>query len=203
MHRLTRVLDDSAPDVDNPSGIQSRIRVLPPPEASTFTTKVQEPAKACVDESLQAAKCLACIGVAKVVYPSPHRLIHLLNKLCGRHRCPPLGKVLNPPTDIALRDLAGKNVDVPLAGFGRATLHELEPDEVKPFGQLRDPSLFAIDRQPHSRCDRGKRLKRLFSALAAYQNRIVGIAVQRSSQFLRVAALMPHLIQQVEIDVAV
>ena len=115
MHRLTRILDDSAPDINNASGIQSRIWVFPPPKASTFTAKVQEPAKASVDKSLQAAKCLARIGVAKVVYPSPHRLIHLLNKLCGRHRRPPLGEVLNPPSDIALRHLAGKDVDAALA----------------------------------------------------------------------------------------
>ena len=63
MHRLTRVLDDSAPDVDHPSGVQSRIRVFLPPEASTFMAKVQVTAKASVDESLQAAKCLA-----RVVY---------------------------------------------------------------------------------------------------------------------------------------
>jgi len=170
MHRLTRVLDDFAPDINNASGIQSRIWVFLPPKASTFTAKVQEPAKASVDESLQAAKCLARIGVAKVVYPSPHRSIYLLNKPCGRHRRPPLGEVLNPPSDIALRCLAGKDVDAPLPALGRTTFHELEPDEVKPFGQLRDPGLFAIDRQSHARCDRGKCFKCLFGALAAYQN---------------------------------
>ena len=56
MRRLTRVLDDSAPDVDNASGIQSRIRVFLPPEASTFVTKVQVATKASVDEALQAAE---------------------------------------------------------------------------------------------------------------------------------------------------
>src|SRR6516162_2917951 len=84
MRRLMRVLDDSAPDVDNSSGVESRIRVLPPPEASTFATQVQVSAKASVDESLQAAKGLACVGVAEVIDPSPHCLIHLLNKLRRR-----------------------------------------------------------------------------------------------------------------------
>jgi hypothetical protein len=79
MHSLTLILDDSAPDVDDASGIQSRIRVFLPPEASTFTTEVQEPAKASVDESLQVAKCLAYIGVAEVIDPIAHRLIHLPN----------------------------------------------------------------------------------------------------------------------------
>ncbi len=141
MHRLTRVLDDSAPDVNDASGIQGRIRVFLPPEASTFTTKVQVPAKANVDESLQAAKCLACVGVAEVICPTAHRLIHLLNKLRRRNCRPPLGEVFNPPSDIALRPLAGKDVDARLTDLGRATLHELEPDEVKPFGQLRNPGL--------------------------------------------------------------
>src|ERR1019366_5534090 len=155
---------DSAPDIDNASGIQSRIRVFLPPEASTFATKVQEPAKANVDESLQAAACVACIGVTEVINPTEHRPIHFLNKLRRRDWRPPLGEVLNPPSDIALRHLAGKDEDTPLAALGRPTLHELEPDEVKPFGQLRDPGLFAIDRQSHSRGNRGKCLKRLFGA---------------------------------------
>jgi hypothetical protein len=38
MHKLTRILNDSAPDVDDASGIQSRIRVFLPPEATTFAT---------------------------------------------------------------------------------------------------------------------------------------------------------------------
>src|SRR5215471_4551740 len=145
MRRLTRVLDDSAPDVDDPSGIQSRIRVFLPPEASTFMTKVQVPTKASVDESLQAAKGLACIGMAKVIDPSPYCLIHLVNKLGGSDRCPPLGEVLNPSTDVTLRGLAGKDVDVLLTAFGRTPFHELKPNEVEPFDQLRDPGLFAID----------------------------------------------------------
>jgi len=149
MRRLARVLDDSTPDVDHPSGVQSRIRVLLPPEASTFMAKVQVPAKASVDESLQAAKCLARIGMAEVIHPSPYRLIHLLNKLCGPDWRPPLGAVLNPSADVALRGLAGKDVDVLLAAFGRTSLHELEPDEVESFNQLRNSGLFAIDRQPH------------------------------------------------------
>ena len=57
-------------------------------------------------------------GVAEVIDPPPCRLIHLLNKLCGRDWRPPLGEVLNPPTDATLRGLAGKDVDVLLAAFG-------------------------------------------------------------------------------------
>jgi len=146
MRRLARVLDDSAPDVDHPSGVQSPIRVFPPPEASTFMAKVQVPAKASVDEALQASERVARVGMAEVINPSPYRLIHLLNKLRGRDRRPPLGEVLNPSSDVALRGLAGKDVDVPLAAFGRTPLHELEPDEVESFDQLRDSGLFAIDR---------------------------------------------------------
>ena len=86
MRRLSGVLDDSTPDVDDSPGIQSRIRILLPSEASTFMTVVQVAPEANVDESLQVAKSLTRIGVAKVIYPSPHRLIHLLNKLGGRNR---------------------------------------------------------------------------------------------------------------------
>ena len=40
------------------------------------------------------------------------------------------------------------DVDVQFATVGRASFHELKPEEVKPVGQLRNPGLFAIDRQP-------------------------------------------------------
>ncbi len=146
MRRLSPVLDDPAPDIDHAPGIQRRVRVLFPPEASAFVAIVQVPAKASVDESLQAAKRLACIGVAEIVSPSPYHRIHLFNKLLGRDRRSTLGEELNLPSDVALRRLAGKDVDVHLATFGRTPLHELKPDEVEPFGQLRDPSLVAIDR---------------------------------------------------------
>ena len=131
MRRLSCVLDDSAPDIDDSPGIQSRIRIVLPSEASTFMTIVQVTPKASVDKALQASKRIACIGVAEVVHPSPHRLIHLFNKLCGRNRCPPLGEVLDPSADIALCAPAGKDVDAPLAAFGRAALRELKPDEVE------------------------------------------------------------------------
>src|SRR5215472_16220427 len=64
MRRLSLVADDSAPDVDHSQGVQSRIRVLLPPEASAFTAIVQIAAKASVDESLQAPKSIAGIGMA-------------------------------------------------------------------------------------------------------------------------------------------
>src|SRR5215471_7752426 len=106
MRRLSLVLDDAAPDVDQSSGIQSRIRILLPPEASAFTAKVQVSAKASVDESLQVPERVACIGVAIVIHPSPHRLIHLLHKPCGLNRCPPLREALDLPSNVALRCLA-------------------------------------------------------------------------------------------------
>src|SRR5713226_10661876 len=67
MRRLSLVPDDSAPDVDHSSGVQSRIRVLLPPEASAFTAIVQISAKARVDESLQDPEGVAGIGVAIVI----------------------------------------------------------------------------------------------------------------------------------------
>ena len=102
MRRLSFLPDDSAPDVDHSPGVQSRIRVFLPPKASAFTAIVQIPAKASVDESLQAPKSVAGIGVAIVVRPSPHRLIHLLHKLLGLNRCPSLGEAFDPSSDVAL-----------------------------------------------------------------------------------------------------
>src|SRR6266849_5144132 len=118
MRRLSLVPDDSAPDINHSSGVQSRIRVLLPPKASAFAAIVQIAAKASVDESLQAPKSVAGIGVAIVVHPSPHRLIHLLHKLRGPDWCPPLGEAFDPSLDIALGGLAGMDVDAEFAAVG-------------------------------------------------------------------------------------
>jgi len=95
-----------------------RLPSLRPPKASAFTAIVQVPAKASVDESLQAPESVAGIGVAKVIHPSPHRLIHLLHKLRGPDRCPPLGEAFDPSSDVALRGLAGMDIDAPFAAVG-------------------------------------------------------------------------------------
>src|ERR1700730_14073900 len=102
MRRLSLVPDDSAPNVNDAQGIQSPIRVFLPPEASAFTAIVQIAAKARVDESLQAPKSVAGIGVAIVVHPSPPRLIPLLHKLRGPDWGPPLGEAFDPSSDVAL-----------------------------------------------------------------------------------------------------
>src|SRR5215470_3020309 len=175
--RLSLVPDDSAPNVNDAQGIQSPIRVFLPPQASAFTAIVQVTAKASVDESLQAPKSVAGIGVAIVVHPSPHRLIHLFDKLRGPDWCPPLGEAFDPSSDVALGGFAGMDVDAQFATVGRASFHELKPDEVEPFGQLRDPGLFAIDGQPHSQRDPLKRLKSLRCIFATNQNPIIRIAM--------------------------
>ena len=118
MRRLSLVPDDSAPYVNHPQGIQSRIWVCLPPKASAFTAIVQIPAKASVDESLQAPESVAGIGVAEVICPSPHRLIHLLHKLRGPDRRPPLCEAFDPSSDVALGGLAGMDVDARLAAVG-------------------------------------------------------------------------------------
>src|SRR5215470_9181279 len=201
--RLSLVPDDSAPNVNDAQGIQSPIRVFLPPQASALTAIVQVTAKASVDESLQAPESVAGIGVTIVVHPSPHRLIHLLHKLRGLLGGPPLGEAFDPSSDVALGGLTGMDVDAEFAAVGGASFHELKPDEVKPFGQLRNPGFIAIDCQSHSHRNPLKRLKSLRCIFATDQNPIVRIAMQRGPQFLWVAPPMPYLVQQVEVDIAV
>ena len=119
MRRLSLVPDDSAPDVDHSPGVQSRIRVFLPPEASAFTAIVQVPAKASVDESLQAAKSVARIGVAKVIQPIPAPSDSpVCTNSAGAIGARRLVKLLDPSSDVALCGLAGKDVDAQLAAVG-------------------------------------------------------------------------------------
>jgi DNA replication protein DnaC len=114
-----RISGIRVPEFPEPTqGIQSRIRVFLPPKASAFTAIVQIAAKASVDESLQAPESVAGIGVAIVVHPSPHRLIHLFDKLRGPDWGPPLGEAFDPSSDVALGGFAGVDVDAQFATVG-------------------------------------------------------------------------------------
>src|SRR5438132_321715 len=110
MHRRSLVLDHPAANVDHASGIQGTIRRVLPSEPTAFTATGQVASKAYIDESLQGPKGLASIGVAIVVHPSPHHLIHLLHKFLRRNRGAPFGEGLYSPPHTALRRFAGKDI---------------------------------------------------------------------------------------------
>jgi hypothetical protein len=167
-----------------------------PPEPTAFTATGQVASKAYIDESLQGSKCLAGIGVAIVVHPSPHHLIHLLHKFLRRNRGAPFGEGLYSPPYAALRRFARKDIDRVLSAGWAASLHEVEPEEVKALRQFRDTCLVAIERSSHPYRNSGKRLERLCCAFATDQDGIIGKAMERGAQLLRIAPLMPHLVQQ-------
>ena len=91
--------------------------------------------------------------------------------------------------------VARKDVDGVLAGGGTGPLHKIEPDEVEPFGQLRNPGLLPINDQSHAPRDSFESRQGLLSILAANQHGVIGVPMQRGTQFLRVAPLVPQLIE--------
>ena len=107
MRRLSLVPDDSAPDVDHSPGVQSRIGIFLPPKASAFAAIVQIPAKASVDESLQAPESVAGIGMAIVIDPSPHRLFTSLTNPAGLIGARRLVKLLIRRRMLSCEDLLG------------------------------------------------------------------------------------------------
>src|SRR5262249_59830091 len=111
MRRLPSVSDDSAPNVNYPLGVQSRIRIFLPPEASAFTAIVQISSEADVDESLQGPKGLARVGVAVVVHPSPPPFIHPFYKLPGRYLHPPPCEAFYLSSGVSLPLLSSEDVD--------------------------------------------------------------------------------------------
>src|SRR5262249_45817864 len=157
-----------------------------PSKPTAFTATGQVASKAYIDESLQGPKGLAGIGVAIVVDPPPHHLIHLLHKFRRRNRGAPFGEGLYSPPHAALRRFAGKDVDRILSTGRAASLHEVEPEEVKAFRQFRDAGLVTIERQVHPCRNCSKRLERLLCALATDQDGIIGVAMQRGPQLLRI-----------------
>ncbi len=136
-----------------------------------------------------------------VVHPPSHRAVNCPNKLIRRHRGAPFGEVLYPSTYIALGFFAWKDVNGVPAGVGTTSLDEIEPDEVKPFGQLRDPGFLTINDQSHAPRDTFKGRQGLGGILAADQHGIIGVPMQRGAQFLRVVTLVPQLIKQIQVSV--
>src|SRR5262249_29225312 len=179
MHRGFLVPDHPAANVDEASGVQGTIRILLPSKPTAFTATGQVASKAYIDEALQGPKGLAGIGVAIVVDPPSHHLIHLLHKVRRRNRGAPFGEGLYSPPHAALRRFTGKDVDGILSAGRAASLHEVESEEVKTLRQFRDACLVAIKRQSHPCRNRGKRLRRLCRTFATDENGIVGIAMQR------------------------
>jgi hypothetical protein len=112
MHRRSLVPDHPTANVDDASGVQGTIRKLLPSEPAAFTAAGQVPSKAYIDESLQGPKGLAGVGVAIVVDPSPHHLIHLLHKFLRRNRSAPFGEGLDSPPHTALCRFARKDIDL-------------------------------------------------------------------------------------------
>jgi len=71
-------------------------------------------------------------------------------------------------------------LSLPLLGERRS---RTEPDEVKPFGQLRNSGFFLAMMQPHSQRNPLERLKSLRCIFATNQNSIIRIAMQRGPSF--------------------
>ena len=202
LHRCFLIPDHPAAHVEDASGVQGTIWIALPSKPTVLTATGQVASKAYIDEALQGPKGLPGIGVAIVVHPPPHHLIHLLHKFRRRHRSAPFGAGLYAPPYAALRRLTGKDVDRILSAGWAASLHDVAPEEVQALHQFRDAGLVAIERQTHPCRHRGTRLERLRCTGATDQDGIIGIAMPRGPHLLRVAPLMPHLVQQVQGDVA-
>ena len=75
--------------------------------------------------------------------------------------------------------------------------HEVEADEITSIGHPRHVRLVAVEGQVHPRGDRFQCREHWLGTCAAYQNGLIGVAVQRRPKLLRVASLMPQLLQKV------
>ncbi len=177
-------------------------RVLPS-EPTALTAPGQGASKADSDAALQGPQGLAGIGVAIGVDPPPPHVIPLRHKVRRRTRGAPFGNGLAAPPHAAWRRLTGKEVDGLLAAGRAASLHEVASEEVTALRPFRDACLVAIERPSPPSRQRGTRLQRLRGACATNADGIVGIALQRGTQLLRRAPLMPHLVSQGQGDRAV
>ena len=73
----------------------------------------------------------------------------------------------------------------------------------KPAVNRRDPGLVLVEGQVHPFGNRLKGLRGPVGIPAADQNRIIGVAMQRRPQLRRIPSAMPHLVEQVQVNVTV
>src|SRR4029453_1388016 len=81
---------------------------------------------------------------------------------------------------------------------GTLALHEVEPDQIESVSQSCHPRLVAVEGQLHPRGHRRECREGWLRAPTAHQDG-VGIAGERGTQLLRVAATVPQVLEQVQI----
>ena len=179
------------------------VRKTFPSETPALTSLGQVPAKTDIDETLKPTESLAGIRVPEVVRPPRHYRIHHIHEFLRADRCSSRRYVLQAVPNLLLSRLRWENVDGILAAPRTPPFHEVEADEIESLGHTRHVSLVAVESQVHPRGDRLQCGDNGLGTSAAYQNGIVGVAVQCRTQLLRVASPMPQLIEEVQVDVTV
>src|SRR5499426_3134412 len=203
MRRFRCVLEHAAANVGEPHRIELAVRKAFPPETPAFTALGQVPAKTDVHETLKPAKSLAGVRVSEIVRPSRHDRIHHLHEFLRAYRCSSRREVLQAVPNLLLSRLGWKSVDGVLPATGTLAFHEVETDEIKPIDHPGHASLVAAQGQVHPLGDRFKGGASRLGASAAYQDGIISVAVQRGTKLRWVAATMPQLIEQVQVDIAI
>jgi hypothetical protein len=156
MRRSLLVPDTTAADVDDAHGIQSLIRVFPPPETSAFTSEGQVSSKSNVNKPLQPAECITGISVTKIVYPSHHNWSYQFHKFFGADWRSSGCQIFQPVTNLLLSTFRWKNVNGILSCCRTLALNEIKPYEIKTIGQFRNMRFILAQGKVQSFCDRFK-----------------------------------------------
>src|SRR5205823_12006225 len=155
------------------------IRKTFPSKTSYLTSLGQVHAKTDIDETLKPTESLAGIRVPEVVRPPRHYRIHHIHEFLRADRCSSRRYVLQAVPNLLLGRLRQENVDGVLAAPRTPPFHEVEADEIESLGHTRHVSLVAVEGQVHPRVDSLPCGESGLGAFVAYQNGIVGVAVQR------------------------
>jgi hypothetical protein len=172
LHRGLLVPDHPAAPGDDAFGVQGTLWRALPSKPTAFPATGQGASQAYLDAALQGPQGLAGRGVASVVAPPPHHLMHRRHTCLRRHRGALFGEGLSAPSPAAWRRFPGQDVDRILSAGGAASLHAGEPEEGKALRPWREAGLGAIARSSPPSRHRGQRLKGLLCTFATDEDGI-------------------------------
>jgi hypothetical protein len=201
MRRLRHGLEPAAANVDEPHRLPLAVRTAFPAATPACASLGQVPAQAPVDDTLPPSEGLAGVGVTAGVDPPHHHRLHHLHALLRADRRSSRRPILQAVPHLLLGGLGGEPVDGLLAAPGTLAFHKVEPDDIEAIGHPCHARLVAVAGSIHPRGDALTDGEPRLRAAAAYQDGLLGGAVEGRTALCRRASTRPQVSHESQVHV--
>ena len=203
MRRVRHGLAQAAAHGDEPHRRPRAVRKAFPSEPPACTSLGQGPAKTDGDAALQPAKRLAGVGVSDGVCPPRPQGMHPRHACLRPERRSSRPAILQAVPHLLLRRRGWAHGEGLLPAPGTLALHTGDADDITPLGHACDARLGAVAGPIPPLGDPLASGEHRLRASAAYQEGLIGVAVEGRTALLRRASTLPQVIHKVQGNVAV